>query len=150
MSKVYATDDTPAEEAPDKLTSPDVEAAAKKVTKDDRDVESAISIIYRYRNTAHYFLYECFNDELLERAVLFACVQFGCQLLIVLVETLQYRRRGLSSAMLLAAQSRLWEDADHSVTALIFAMCIYTSCFFVKHDGLALLHQLGDGLGKCA
>ena len=111
---------------------------------------SAISIIVRYRNTAHYFLYECFNDELLERAVVFALIQFGAQLVIVIAETLQYRKRGLSAAMLLACQSRLREDADHSVTALIFAMCIYTSCFFVKHDGIQMLEQLGNGIGMCA
>ena len=110
----------------------------------------AILIIVRYRNTDHYYLYECFDDRLLERAITFALIQFGAQLVIVFVEVFQYRRRGMSASMLLACQSRLWEDAEHSVTALIFAMCIYTSCFFVKHDGIQILEQLGDGLGKCA
>jgi len=99
-------------------------------------------IITKYRNRQYYYVYECLNEENEYVAVQFAAITLAFQVcyFVMDISFLFYHRS--ADAFLLLFQSFVQHNRALIGTTLAFVCTVFTSCFLIKHDGIACLEGL--------
>ena len=111
-----------------------------------------LTIIYNHTNTQHYYIYRCFDDKNYRWAVLFGVIYCFLELVLDLFEVWCYSNLMGSDEVLKLLKSGDRDVSNNAVFIVASVGCVaalFTSCFFVQHDGIALLGTMEKGIGNC-
>jgi len=112
----------------------------------------SISVIYYGGNLNHYYIYQCYTDQTYHTAMLFGAIDLAKTILILIVQYILLRATVGPHQRLLFLQCCIEKLHDNSFLMLFQLASVgalFTSCFFLKHDGIALLGGLETGVGRC-
>jgi len=103
--------------------------------------------ITQYRNVQYYYVYECLQpgQELL--AVQFAGIAFGFQMLYYSVDISFLAYHGTADEFFMLCQSYLQSNWMMLFFTFAFTCAVFTSCFVIKHDGIAILENIMSPCG---
>jgi len=97
---------------------------------------SMFTIIYFGWNTEHYHLYNCFDDREYFSTLHFAAMHGGIQFFIFLA--------GRHCVVPVQKESAFLNEQTYEFASNVaVVICLFTSCWFIQHDGLAVLEKLG-------
>jgi hypothetical protein len=104
------------------------------------------TIIYFGWNTEHYHVYNCFDDSTYFSTIEFAAMHCGLQLLIFFIGNVLAHNSHQSSFLLMLKEQRtiIKQEMLPMTVNIAATSCLFTSCFFLKHDGLDFLSYMGD------
>lgn len=99
-------------------------------------------IITNYRNKKYYYVYECLHDGDELVAIEYAAINLGFQVIFFTIDIAFLWRHGLASVFVLICQSFVKLNWFTICVSIAFSCTVFTSCFLIKHDGIAVLENL--------
>jgi hypothetical protein len=97
----------------------------------------AVSLIVNRGNKKYYYLYSCVDNETLSNVLYMVLARTCIQYLILGSEFLFLRRKDLLERMVgLVDRAFEWRRISSIMCSTVFVGIIFTSCFYVQHDGL--------------
>jgi len=102
------------------------------------------SLIVNLYNKSQYYAYECIsvNENLV--AIVYAMIYWIASLGLFVMDIAFFHGAQALHFFSRCMCSYLREDAWLLVFTLAFVDLVYTSCYFIKHDGMAVLTQIGN------
>lgn len=101
-------------------------------------------VIENYTNKPQYYLFDCLDHSEFLTAILYMGIAFLLEVVLFIVDLVFLACQGLAPVFLFLAHDYLHRNFAKVVLTLAFVSGVYTSCFFVKHDGLGLLNMLSN------
>jgi len=102
------------------------------------------SVIMHYGNAPEYFLYDClaeYNRSAYWESVILAVLVFVISVTLAVRDVLMMRRKGYHRYLFAVGTREVVELFSTAVATLTGVAILFTSCFFVKHDGLFFLGE---------
>jgi len=93
-------------------------------------------------NRDKYFLYECLNMENEMVAIEFAAIALATQYGFLIMDICFLYGQGLGEAFVLVFQSFVDDNWLIVIPSMVFPCALFTSCFLIKQDGIAVLQEL--------
>jgi len=93
-------------------------------------------------NRDKYFLYECLNMDNEMIAIEFAGIALATQYVFLIVDFCFLYSQGLAEAFVLVFNSFVENNWLIVIPTMAFPCSLFTSCFLIKHDGIAILQEL--------
>jgi len=112
----------------------------------------ASTIIFFYNNKDHYYMFECFDFASWSKPVTYVAIQLMVVIVSIVLEMQYYACAYGEDVFHLAIKImslNLKEQWKHTFPCMVALSCLFTSCFFLKHDGVEALKHLGQGIGEC-
>jgi len=93
-------------------------------------------------NRQYYYVYECLDEEQEFVAVQFAAITLAFQVCFFIMDISFLMYHHTADAFLLLFQSYVKHNRASIACSIAFVCAVFTSCFLIKHDGLAMLEGL--------
>jgi len=93
-------------------------------------------------NRDKYYMYECLNIENEMVAIEFAGIALATQYGFLVMDVLFLYSQGLGEAFVMIFQTFVADNWLMVIPTVVFPCTLFTSCFLIKHDGIAVLQEL--------
>jgi hypothetical protein len=105
----------------------------------------AVSLIVNRGNKKYYYLYSCVDNETLTNVLYMVLARTCIQYLILGCEFMFLRSKDFLERMVgLVDRAFEWRRISSIMCSTVFVGIIFTSCFYVQHDGLGFFEFFCD------
>jgi len=105
------------------------------------------TILFYAWNTQYYFVYSCFTEETFIMSVYFTMIYWALTVILWATEmaVIAYvLPTAVYASFTEAIMMRLSKSGFSSALGISSIVAFFVSCFYIKHDGLEILDQLGE------
>jgi len=110
----------------------------------------ALSVIHWLGpNKYDYYMFECFDDAHVITALMYAVIVFLWGLMIMCVDVAKVHGLDGAGIMIHGCTKHFKSRKDNYIVTGAFIGAVFTSCLYIKHDGVSMLQDFAEGVANC-